>query len=125
MVEPMSPHLMFENTTCVVALFASMSVGLPSVALHGPLLPESSQFMNWLLSFQMLKAKTMPRPSASPIVVREPNSAALPSTASHHVELIESPVGAEMALGTVKLFWWYTRLIWLSVPVVVPSSVMN
>lgn len=95
---------MFEKTTCVSELFAWIKDGLPSVALHGPLLPESSQFMNWLLSFQMLKAKTMPLPSASPMVVREPNSAALPSTASHHVELMESPVGAEMALGTVKLF---------------------
>ena len=50
--------------------------GLPSLALHGPLLPLSSQFMLPPASFQMLKASTMPPPSAWPMPASPPTDAA-------------------------------------------------
>src|SRR4051794_17471487 len=59
-VEPMSPQRMLEKTTCVPGFWAMMLAGFPSVLLQGPELPLSSQFMYWLLSFQMLKMRTMP-----------------------------------------------------------------
>lgn len=71
-VEPISPHRIFENTTWVFGSFARMFVGFPSVLLHGPALPLSSQSIYCPASFQMLKARTIPRPNASPMVGRPP-----------------------------------------------------
>jgi hypothetical protein len=72
-VDPISPHLMFEKVTEVPGSFASMVDGIPAVLLHGPELPLSNQFIYPPASFQMLKMRTMPRPRASPIVVRPPS----------------------------------------------------
>jgi hypothetical protein len=71
-VDPMSPQRMLEKTTCVLGLLARMLDGLPSVLLQGPALPLSSQFMYWLLSFQMLNTSTMPLLRALPMVARPP-----------------------------------------------------
>jgi hypothetical protein len=75
-VDPISPHLIFEKITEVPGSFASMVDGIPAVLLQGPELPLSSQFMYPPASFQMLKIRTMPRPRASPIVVRPPSAPA-------------------------------------------------
>lgn len=57
-VDPMSPQRMLEKTTWVVGLFLMIRSGLPSVASQGPLLPESSQFMYPVASFQMANVST-------------------------------------------------------------------
>ena len=74
-VEPISPHLILPKVTDVLGSFASIVEGFPAELLQGPELPLSSQFMNWPLSFQMLNISTIPRPRASPIVVKPPRLA--------------------------------------------------
>ena len=70
-VEPMSPHLMFEDVAQVSGAWDSIVDGLPTWRSQGQKLPLFSQFMNWSLSFQMLKTSNMPRRlSTSPMVVR-------------------------------------------------------
>jgi hypothetical protein len=97
-VEPISPHLMFEKVTEVPGVVDSMVDGFPAELLHGPSLPLSSQFMYWLLSFQILKTRTMPASSASPMVVRPPKLAAALSDESHQAAVIESrPVDVDTA----------------------------
>ena len=118
-VEPMSPHRMLEKMTCVFGSWDRMVAGLPAVLLQGPLLPLSSQFMNCELSFQMEKARTMPRPRASPIVVKPPYDWA----DVHDAAVMVSPV--DTALWTATPFWMYLRVMFTRVPVVVPSLVMN
>jgi hypothetical protein len=71
-VDPMSPHLMFDQVTDVPGSSAKMVDGSPAVLLHGPALPLSSQFMYALSSCQILKIRTMPRLRASPVVGRPP-----------------------------------------------------
>jgi len=88
-VEPISPHLMFEKVTEVPGVCDSIVVGSPAVLLQGPELPLSNQFMYWLGSFQILKIRTIPLPSASPIVVRPPRLAAVPSAELHHAAVME------------------------------------
>jgi hypothetical protein len=82
-----------------------MVAGLPAELLHGPELPLSSQFMYWLLSFQILKIKTMPRPSASPIVVRPPRVAAVLSDDEHHDAVMESRPDDDTAFWITLPFW--------------------
>jgi hypothetical protein len=67
-----------------------MVAGSPALESHGPELPLSSQFTYWLLSFQMLKTRTMPRPSASPMVVKPPRLAAELSVDVHQSAVMES-----------------------------------
>lgn len=75
-VDPISPHRMLLNTTCVLGLFCLIKAGLPSVEEQGPLLPLSSQFIYPEASFQMENTSVMPRLRAWPIVGRDPNVAA-------------------------------------------------
>jgi len=98
-VDPISPQRMFEKTTWVPGSWEMMFEGLPSVLVQGPLLPLSSQFMLPLLSFQILKTSTMPRPKACPMLARPPNCAA----ELHADAWIVSP--EEDALGTLCPFW--------------------
>jgi hypothetical protein len=105
-VEPISPHLMFENVTYVPGVVDSIVAGFPAVLLHGPELPLSSQFMNWLLSFQMLSTRTMPLPSALPMVVKPPRLAATESDDEHDAAVIESrPEDVDTAFGINLPFW--------------------
>lgn len=68
-VDPMSPHLIWLNVTCVSGWMDSITSGFPSVALQGPAfeLCPSSHCMKPLLSHQMLKTRTIPRLIAAPI----------------------------------------------------------
>jgi hypothetical protein len=102
-----------------------MVAGFPAELLHGPELPLSSQFMNWLPSFQILKIRTMPLPSDFPTVVRPPRLAAVLSDDAHHDAVMESWPDDDTAFGIALPFWMYERRISVRVPVVVPSLVIN
>jgi hypothetical protein len=124
-VEPISPQRMLEKTTWVVGFCALIRSGFPSVLLQGPELPLSSQFMKPLASFQILKMRTMPRPSALPMVVSPPKVAAELSTDVHQSSVMELTPAEDTALAITLPFWMYCLRISDRVPVVVPSLVIN